>query len=220
MTTIFLAVLALSIASGTMYTSASMGRMVRVQNRMPYHRIIGSVALLAVLLPGLAYAHGNVTIEEDGCVRRVGGGLVHFNAYQPQNEAKAQYCTEIPGEGETFLVVDLVDSGLRNTAVGVRVVRGLTETAEDQTVAYWPPAIHPDGVVRGETTLAKGLYTLIITPEGLSPSSYILRVQQVDYTQIGRKSIGPLAILLLLALIGYELSKSKRGRNWRIFGQA
>lgn len=220
MTTIFLAILAVSIASGTIYASVSMGRMVRVQNRIPYHRIIGRVALLAVLLPGLAYAHGNVTIEEDGCVRRVGGGLVHFNAYQPQNEAKAQYCTEIPGEGETFLVVDLVDSGLRNTAVGVRVVRGLTETAEDQTVAYWPPAIHPDGVVRGETTLAKGLYTLIITPEGLSPSSYILRVQQVDYAQIARKSIGPLAILLLLALIGYELSKSKRGRNWRIFGQA
>lgn len=220
MTTIVLAILAVSIASGTTYTSVSMSRMVRVQNRIPYHRIIGLVALLAVLLPGLAYAHGNVTIEEDGCVRRVGGGLVHFNAYQPQNEAKAQYCTEIPGEGETFLVVDLVDSGLRNTAVGVRVVRGLTETAEDQTVAYWPPAIHPDGVVRGETTLAKGLYTLIITPEGLSPSSYILRVQQVDYAQIARKSIGPLAILLLLALIGYELSKSKRGRNWRIFGQA
>lgn len=220
MTTIFLAVLALSVASRMIYTSTSMGRMLRVRNRIPYHRVIGSVALLAVLLPGFAYAHGNVTIEEDGCVRRVGGGLVHFNAYQPQNEAKAQYCTEIPGEGETFLVVDLVDSGLRNTAVGVRVVRGLTETAEDQTVAYWPPAIHPDGVVRGETTLAKGLYTLIITPEGLSPSSYILRVQQVDYTQIARKSIGPLAILLLLALIGYELSKSKRGRNWRIFGQA
>ncbi len=220
MTTIFLAVLALSVASRMIYTSTSMGRMLRVRNRIPYHRVIGSVALLAVLLPGFAYAHGNVTIEEDGCVRRVGGSLVHFNAYQPQNEAKAQYCTEIPGEGETFLVVDLVDSGLRTTAVGVRVVRGLTETAEDQTVAYWPPAIHPDGVVRGETTLAKGLYTLIITPEGLSPSSYILRVQQVDYTQIARKSIGPLAILLLLALIGYELSKSKRGRNWRIFGQA
>jgi hypothetical protein len=218
MTSIFLAALALSVASEMMYKSASMGSMVRLQQRVRYHRIIGSVVLLTVLLPGFAYAHGNVTIEEDSCVQRVGGSLVHFNAYQPQNEAKAQYCTEIPGEGETFLVVDLVDSELRNTAVGVRVVRGLTETAEDQTVAYWPPAIHPDGVVSGETTLAKGLYTLIITPEGLSSSSYILRVQQVDYAQIARKSIGPLAILLLLALIGYEFSKSRRGRNWRVSG--
>jgi hypothetical protein len=220
MTTIFLAVLALSVTSGMMYKSASMGSVVRVQQRVSYHQIIGGVVLLMVLLPGFAYAHGNVTIEEDSCVRRIGGSLVHFNAYQPQNEAKAQYCAEIPGEGETFLVVDLVDSELRNTAVGVRVVRGLTETAEDQTVAYWPPAIHPDGVVRGETTLAKGLYTLIISPEGLSSSSYILRVQQVDYAQIARKSMGPLAILLLLALIGYEFSKTKRGRNWRASGQA
>ena len=220
MTTIFLAVLVLSVASAMIYKSASMSHMVRLRQRVSYHRLIGKVVLLMVLLPGFAYAHGNVTMEEDGCVQRVGGGLVHFNAYQPQNEAKAQYCTEIPGEGETFLVVDLVDSGLRNTAVGVRVIRGLTETAEDQTVAYWPPAIHPDGVVRGETTLAKGLYTLIITPEGLSSSSYILRVQQIDYPQIARKSIGPLTILLLLALIGYEFSKSKRGRNWRISGQA
>jgi len=220
MTTTFLAVLAMSVASGMMYRSASMGSLVSVQYRVSYHQIISGVVLLMVLVPGFAYAHGNVTMEEDSCVRRVGGSLVHFNAYQPQNEAKAQYCTEIPGEGETFLVVDLVDPELRNTAVGVRVVRGLTEIGEDQTVAYWPPAIHPDGVVRGETTLAKGLYTLIITPEGLSSSSYILRVQQVDYAQIARKSMGPLAILLLLALIGYEFSKTKRGRNWRASGQA
>jgi hypothetical protein len=101
-----------------------------------------------------------VAIEEDSCVQRVGGSLVHFNAYQPHNEAKAQYCTEIPGAGDTFLVVDLVDPGLRNLPVGVRVVRGLSETEEDQTVAYWPPVTHPDGVVRGEANLAKGLYKL------------------------------------------------------------
>ena len=220
MTTVFFAVVVLSIATGVTYGVASRGGMAGLIQKVSNHRVIGVLALFTALLPGFAHAHGKVTIEEDSCVRRVGGSLVHFNAYQPQNEAQAQYCTEIPGEGETFLVVDLVDSGLRKMAVGVRVVRGLNETAEDQTVAYWPPAIHADGVVRGETTLAKGLYTLIITPEGLSSSSYILRVQQVDYAQIARKSIGPLAILLLLALIGYEFSKSNRFRNWRVSGPA
>jgi hypothetical protein len=176
------------------------------------------LAVLAILLPGVAGAHGNVSIEEDLCVQRVGGNLVHFNAYQPQNEAKAQYCTDIPGEGDTFLVVDLLDPGLRNLPVGIRIVRGLSETAEDQTVAYWPPATHLDGVVRGQATLAKGLYTLIISPEGFSPSSYLLRVQQIDYGQLARKAIGPLTVLLLLALIGYELSKSKRFRNRRVPG--
>jgi hypothetical protein len=159
-------------------------------------------------------------MEEDSCVQRVGGNLVHFNAYQPQYEAKAQYCTDIPGEGDTFLVVDLVDPGLRNMPVGVRIVRGLSENAEDETVAYWPPTIHLDGVVRGEAKLVKGLYKLIISPEGFSPSSYLLRVQQIDYATITRKAIGPLAVFLFVALIGYEFSKSKRWRKWRVSGHS
>ncbi|MGQ0666255.1 MAG: hypothetical protein ACT4O4_04400 [Nitrospiraceae bacterium] len=168
----------------------------------------------AVLFPSLAAAHGAVAIEEDICVRRVGGNMVHFSAYQPQFEPKAQYCTEIPDEGDTFLVVDLVDQGLRNTPVGVRIVRGVNEKAEDQTVAYWQPVSHPDGVVRGEAKLDKGLYKVIITAEGSSPSYYLLRVQQVDYSKLARKAVGPLTGLLLLALVAYELSKSGRVRNW------
>ena len=183
-------------------------------------RVIWALAFFSILLPGLVHAHGNVAIEEDSCVRQVGGNLVHFNAYQPQNEAKAQYCTEIPGEGDTFLVIDLVDPGLRTMPVSVRVVRGLSETAEDETVAYWPPATHPDGVVRGEAKLVKGLYKLIIIPEGFSPSSYLLRVQQIDYATLTRNAIGPLTVLLLLALIGYEFSKSKRWRKWRVSGHS
>lgn len=218
--TMFFAVVALSVIAGVTYRMPPRLGMVRLKQRALSHLVIHFLVYLIVLLPGVAGAHGNVAIEEDSCARRVGGNLVHFNAYQPQNEAKAQYCTDIPGEGETFLVVDLVDPGLRNLPVGVRVVRGLSETTEDETVAYWPPAIHLDGVVRGEAKLAKGLYKLIITPEGFSPSSYLLRVQQIDYATIARKAIGPLTVLLLLALIGYEFSKSKRFRNRRVSGHS
>jgi hypothetical protein len=182
--------------------------------------VMQALTFLLVLLPGFANAHGNVAIEEDACVRRVGGSLVHFSAYQPQYEANAQYCTEIPGEGDTFLVVDLVDSSLRNMPVGVRIVRALGDATEDDTIAYWPPAIHLDGVVRGEATLVKGLYKLIITPEGLSPSSYLLQVQQIDYSAIARKALGPITVLLILALIGYELSKSRRLMRWRHSGRS
>lgn len=174
------------------------------------------LVLAALVSPGMADAHGNVTMEEDICVRRIGGNLVHFSAYQPQFEPKAQYCTEIPEVGDTFLVVDLVDPGLRTMPVGVRIVRGQEgdEKADDQTVAYWGPTSHPDGVVRGEAKLDKGLYKLIITAEGMSPSYYLLRVQQVDYSKVGRKMVGPVIVLLVLALVGYELSKSGRMRNW------
>jgi hypothetical protein len=174
------------------------------------------LTLAAVLSPSLTAAHGNVSIEEDTCVRRIGGNMVHFSAYQPQIEPKAQYCTDIPDVGDTFLVVDLVDPSLRTLLVGVKIIRGVNENEQDEakTVAYWKPASHPDGVVRGEAKLDKGLYKLVITAEGLSPSSYLLRVQQVDYSKLGRAALGPLALLLVLGIVGYELSKSSRVRGW------
>jgi hypothetical protein len=173
-------------------------------------------AFTAIFSPNLAVAHGNVSMEEDMCVRKVGGNMVHFSAYQPQIEPKAQYCTDIPDVGDTFLVVDLVDPSLRNMPVGIKVIQGVNENEQDETktVAYWKPVSHPDGVVRGEATLEKGLYKLIITAEGLSPSSYLLRVQQVDYSKLGRSALGPLALLLVLGVVGYELSKSSRVRGW------
>jgi len=171
---------------------------------------------IAGISPAPAAAHGNVTIEDDPCVRKIGGSMVHFSAYQPQIEPKAQYCTDIPDVGDTFLVVDLVDPSLRTLPVGVKIIRGVNENEQDetQTVAYWRPTSHPDGVVRGEANLDKGLYKVIITAEGLSPSAYLLRVQQVDYSKIGRSALGPLALLLVLGIIGYELSKSGRFRGW------
>jgi hypothetical protein len=187
---------------------------------MIQHLIHGAAALCLLiggLFPASALAHGNVTLEEDICVRRIGGNMIHFSAYQPQHEPKAEYCTEIPEVGDTFLVVDLVDQSLRNLPVGLRIVKGMGEGGkdeEDQTVAYWKPVSHPDGVVRGEANLEKGIYKLIITAEGLSPSSYLLRVQIADYSKLGRKAVGPLMVLLVLALVGYELSKSGRMRRW------
>ncbi|MEK6585980.1 MAG: hypothetical protein AABZ24_06505 [Nitrospirota bacterium] len=175
-----------------------------------------TLVLVTVIGPTAAIAHGNVSMEEDICVRKIGGNMVHFSAYQPQIEPKAQYCTEIPDVGDTFLVLDLVDPSLRNLPVGVKIIQGVNENEQDEakTVAYWKPVSHPDGIVRGEATLEKGLYKLIVTAEGLSPSTYLLRVQQADYSKLGRAALGPLALLLVLGVVGYELSKSGRVRGW------
>ena len=220
MTMLFLAVVAL-----TLVTVVREQRQVRVQpircsRRILFRCMPGTLLVLTLLGPAVAGAHGTVAPEDDPCVQRVGGNLVHFNAYQPQHAATAQYCTDIPGEGDTFLVVDLLDPLLRQLPVGVRLVRGPSDAAEAETVAAWPPAIHSDGVVRGEAQLAKGLYQLIITPEGFSSSSYRLRVQQIDYANVGRTAMGPITLLLLLALLGYELSKSTRLRGWWASGRA
>ena len=116
--------------------------------------------------PGIATAHGGADMEQDPCMRLAGESMVHFSAYQPQYELKDQYCTEIPHEGDTFLVVDLVGPTLRNEPVGMRVVKGNGKNeTEDKIVADVRPSTHPDGVLSSEVKLDEGLYRVIIASE-------------------------------------------------------
>ena len=177
----------------------------------------GTLALLlmSALYAGAAAAHGKESLEEDSCVRRIGENMVHLSAYQPQFEPTAQYCTEIPKGGDTFLVVDLVDPAMRDMPIGMKVVRGTSE--EDETVTHLRAAYHPDGVIQGQTSLDQGLYTVFITAEGVPPLryQYPLRVQMINYAEIFRAAVGPLIGLLLLAVLGYKLAKSRRVQRWR-----
>jgi hypothetical protein len=176
-----------------------------------------ALLLVAALYPGAAAAHEGADLEVDPCVRWVGERAVHFSSYQPQYELKAQYCTDIPKTGETFLVVDLVDPGLRTVPVGLRIVKGGGgNEAEAQTVADWRPSHHPTGVVSGQTTLEEGLYRVIITAEGQKPLryQYLLRVQMIDYQKLVSSVVVPLLGLLLCAWIGYKLIRSRWLRNW------
>jgi hypothetical protein len=151
-------------------------------------------------------------------LRRVGERLVHFSAYQPQYELTGQYCTDIPKEGDTFLVVDLVDPVLRNEQVGMRVMKGTGRNeAEDQIVADFRPSTHPDGVLRGEVRLDEGLYTVIIAAEKqnlMKHPQYLLRVHMIDYQKLMRTVAAPLIGVLLFAVLVYKVVRSKWLRNW------
>jgi len=152
-------------------------------------------------------------------MRRVGEILVHFNAYQPQYELKDQYCTDIPKEGDTFLVVDLVDPALRSEPVGMRVVKGNgSNEAEGEIVVDVRPSTHPDGVLRGEVRLDEGLYTVTIASEKqnlMRRPQYLLRVHMIDYQKLMRSVGVPLIGLLLAAWLGYKLVRSKWLQSWR-----
>jgi len=181
----------------------------------------GSTVLLLVAAlshPGVAAAHGGADMEQDPCMRLAGENMVHFSAYQPQYEVKDQYCTEIPQEGETFLVVDLVDPALRNEPIGMRVIRGNGKNeAEGEIVADVRPTSHPDGVLRGEVRLNEGLYTVTIESEKrdlLRRPQYLLRVHMIDYQKLVLSIAGPLVGVLVLGWLAFKLIRSKWVQRW------
>jgi hypothetical protein len=185
--------------------------------------VIGLGAAMLILIvvlyhPGVARAHGGSDLEQDPCLRQAGERAVHLSAYQPQFELKAQYCTEIPQEGDTFLVVDLVDPELRNEPVGMRVMKGNGKNeSEGEIVADVRPISHPDGVLRSEVKLDEGLYTVIIASEKqnlLKRPQYLLRVHMIDYQKLVQTVAGPLFCLLVVAWLGYKLLCSTWLRNW------
>ena len=186
------------------------------------HMTRASAALLMLVValyhPDGASAHGNTDIEQDPCMRKLGESIVHFSAYQPQYELKDQYCTEIPQEGDTFLVVDLMDLTLRNEPVGMRIVKGNgSKEADVQIVADVRPSSHPDGVLRSEVRLDEGLYTVTIESEKLNMMKrpqYLLRVHMIDYQKLVLSIAGPLVGVLLFAWILYKLIRSKWLRRW------
>jgi hypothetical protein len=175
--------------------------------------------LLATLFhPENAAAHGAVSGEDDPCLRRIGERTVHFSAYQPQYELKEQYCTDIPQEGDTYLVVDLVDTALRNELVGMRITKGNGRNeAEDQIVADIRPATHPDGVLRGEARLAEGVYTVTISADNqnlMKRPQYLLRVHMIDYQKLVQTTVVPVLGVLLAIWLLYKLIRSRWLRNW------
>ncbi len=185
--------------------------------------VTGSGCMVLILLaalyhPEVATAHEAASGEDDPCLRQVGERLVHFSTYQPQFQLKEHYCTDIPKEGNTFLVVDLVDPALRNEPVWMRVMKmKRNNTTEDQIVADIQPSTHPDGVLRSEVRLEEGLYTVTIASDKqnlmLRPQ-YLLRVHMTDYQQLARTAVMPLLGLLLVAWLGYMLLQSMWLRNW------
>jgi len=165
------------------------------------------VILYAVLYAGLAVAHGKVELAQDSCVRGIEGSRVHFSTYQPQFDPDAQYCSEVPKVGKTYWVVDLVDQALRDMLVGVKIVKGSGKVLSNEVVASFAPANYPDGVIKGESNLDEGVYTVLVTGEGIPPVhfEYPLQVHIKSFFSDSRFSYatGPIIALLILALLWF-----------------
>jgi hypothetical protein len=167
-----------------------------------------------VMYSGLAAAHGKVSLESDVCVRNISGSMVHLSTYQPQHDPEAEYCTEIPKEGETLWVLDLVDQALRDMPIDIKIVRGSGQALSD-TVASLYSTNHGDGIIKGEFNLDEGQYTLFVTGEGVPPLQYEypLRIQMTNYTEKFFKVVPYLITFLLLALFTDKLMKRRQAQQ-------
>ncbi|SFL19173.1 hypothetical protein SAMN05216302_10402 [Nitrosomonas aestuarii] len=169
------------------------------------------VILSTIFYTGLVTAHGNVTLESDVCVRNMSGSMVHLSTYQPQYDPQAEYCTEIPHEGETFWVLDLIDHALRSMPIDVKVVRGSGDSSSD-TVASLYSTDHSDGVIKGAFNLEKGDYTLFVTGIGI-PSlhyEYPLHIQTANYKDM---LVAALPYIIAFMLIAFLTDKYLKRRQ-------
>jgi hypothetical protein len=108
--------------------------------------------LAAALVPRIATAHGGLDMDHDVCKLHFGLYSMHFSGYQPQNDDSKEFCEDIPTSGKTIIVLDQVNSELREMPVEVRIVK-----AEDDfnpghalPLVELPLKVYPAGTVHFE----------------------------------------------------------------------
>lgn len=97
-------------------------------------------------------------MEDDVCVIKVEFYSAHFTAYQPRQYGNEQFCQEMPGTGETIIVLDYLHQSLKDVPVEIRIIRDVTgqgrfiktkhvdaiKDIDKHTVFHQPPVIRPD----------------------------------------------------------------------------
>lgn len=112
-----------------------------------------------------AFAHGSVSMEEDACKLRVGRYLMHFTGFQPDTASgPKEFCEDIPEPASTIIVLDYVDSELRDLPTEVRIVHaGKEQDLQSGTVFHLPAKTYPTGSLSLETRLEAGDYVGLVT---------------------------------------------------------
>jgi len=109
---------------------------------------IGFIAL-AIGFPFAALAQHGHELAANTCVIHVGPYKMFINSYQPEEFYDRQFCQELPGTGNTVLVLDYVERELRSMPVEVRVIRdtGAEQNLDAVTVVHLPPKVYPAGSI-------------------------------------------------------------------------
>jgi hypothetical protein len=112
-------------------------------------RAVVCLMVFALGAPVVANAQHGHELAADTCVLHMGPYKMYFNSYQPDLYYDRQFCQEIPGIGNTVLVLDFVERELRSIPVEVRIIRdtGSEQDLESITLVHFPPKVYPTGSI-------------------------------------------------------------------------
>src|SRR5574337_726200 len=102
-----------------------------------------------VLAPFTALAQHGHDLAADTCGLHVGPYKMYFASYQPDTYYDRKFCQELPGTGNSVLVLDFVEQELRSIPVEVRVIQdtGSEDNLEAVTVTHFPAKVYPTGSI-------------------------------------------------------------------------
>lgn len=104
---------------------------------------------LLVIAPISAMAQHGHELAADTCVLHIGPYKMYFASYQPDTSYDRKFCQELPGMGNSVLVLDFVEQELRSMPVEVRIIRdtGSEDNLEAVTVTHLPAKVYPAGSI-------------------------------------------------------------------------
>ncbi|MBL6750316.1 MAG: hypothetical protein ISP90_07320 [Nevskia sp.] len=90
---------------------------------MRLRSLAAGLALAMLLCGAQARAHGGVSMKDDVCIMHIGPFKSHFVGYQPELRATQEFCEDIPELGRAIIVMDFIDSPLRDMGVQFLVLK-------------------------------------------------------------------------------------------------
>lgn len=195
------------------FERAPRGSQMRIGQKRTY---VGMAAMTAAsfLLAAQAQAH-RFGGPNDPCERRIGASLIHITLYQPQFDPDAEYCNEVPREGKTVLVVDILGDELRRVPMGLEMI-ATGNSRDSQTILSVAPKVYKRGVADTEVLLTEGndYVARVILEDGAGGSpqalSFPIRVK-AWYTALIFPAliVLALAVLVALSIIRYFYTSSR-----------
>lgn len=180
--------------------------------------LLVAIALCLSLRAGPTTARGDLMLDHDACVLKVGPELVYFAGYQPA-ASHSKFCEDAPAIGATIFVFDYAAPELREMKAGFRILRQTEEDDEAATVAFLPAQVYPKGTFSFEHVFAEpGDYVGVLTMEGGRGENWSSRfpffvgrrpLALTPYALIGAAA----ALAVLLLVTGRPDDASTRGRT-------